>query len=156
MSRDSVTCKVTGLDGVCEKILSIEPKIARSLLRKSLKTVGVFWVDAVKAHVPVLRGDLRDSIVAKVSTRKGKAQSAGLPTGTVTVGPGYGTGERTDGKKSVPPGVYGMWVEFGLKTKIYPKEPFMRPTFDTTGEQAVDIFASTMMSGLEEAIKDGD
>lgn len=153
MSKDIVTCKVTGLQGVCEKMLSIEPKIARKLLRKSLKNVGAFWVDAVKSHVPVLRGDLKDSIIAKVSTRKGKAETSGLPTGIVTVGPGYGV-KRSDNKKSVPPGVYGMWVEFGLHAKRYKKEPFMRPAFDSTGQQAVDVFADTLRNGLEDALKD--
>lgn len=153
MAKDIVVCKVSGLAGVSSGLLGLEQKIARKLLRKSLKTVGVFWVDAVKSHVPVLRGDLRESIIAKVSTRKASAKSSGLPTGVVTVGPGYGV-KRSDDKKSVPPGVYGMWVEFGLKTKKYPKEPFMRPAFDSTGQQAVDVFAETMRSGLEAAIKD--
>lgn len=155
MSKDIVTCKVTGLDGVCEKLLSIESKIARKLLRSSLKAVGTFWVDEVKSRVPIETGDLRDSIIAKVSTRKGKWQSGGLPSGVVTVGPGYGV-QRSDGKKSVSAGVYGMFVEFGLKAKKYPKKPFMRPTFDSTGQEAIDLFASTMRSGLEDALKDGE
>jgi HK97 gp10 family phage protein len=155
VAKDIVTCKVTGLKGVSEKMLSIEPKIARKLLRKSLKNVGVFWVDAVKSHVPVLLGDLRESIAAKVTTRKGRWQSGGLPTGSVTVGPSYNV-PRSDDKKSVPPGVYGMFVEFGLKAKRYKKEPFMRPAFDSTGSAAVDVFANTLRSGLEEAIKNDD
>ena len=154
MSKDVVTCRVN-MNGIGEKLLDLESKIARSLLRKSLKAVGTFWVDAVKAHVPVDTGELRDSINMKLSTRKGRWQSGGLPSGVVTVGPTY---TYKAGKKSQSasqsPGVYGMFVEFGLKTKRYPKQPFLRPTFDTTGQQAVDIFAQTMMSGLEEAIKD--
>jgi HK97 gp10 family phage protein len=141
------------LEGVSEQLLSLESKIARRLLRKSLKAVGVFWVEAVKSRVPIDTGALRDSIVAKVYTRKGKWTSGGLPSGSVTVGPGYGV-QRTDGKKSAPPGVYGMWVEFGLKAKKYPKHPFLRPTFDSTGSAAVDIFAETMRSGLAAAIKE--
>ena len=153
MGKDVVVCKVSGLAGVSEQLLSLESKIARSLLRKSLKAVGTFWVEVVKSHVPVDTGDLRDSIIAKVSTRKGKWSSGGLPSGTVTVGPCFGV-PRSDGKKSVPPGVYGMWVEFGLKTKKYPRHAFMRPTFDSSGSAAVDIFADTMRSGLADAIKD--
>jgi HK97 gp10 family phage protein len=153
VGKDVVVCKVSGLAGVAESLLSLESKIARSLLRKALKNVGVFWVDAVKSHVPVLLGDLKESIAAKVTTRKGRWQSGGLPTGSVTVGPSYNV-PRSDDKKSVPPGVYGMFVEFGLKTKKYKKNPFLRKTFDSTGDAAVDVFASTMRSGLEQAIKE--
>lgn len=152
MGKDTVTCKVTGLAGVSEQLLSLESKIARRLLRKALKDVGTYWVEAVKSNVRVDSGGLRDSIAAKVSTRKGKWQSGGLPSGSVTVGPSFI--KRTDGKKSVGPGVYGMWVEFGLKTKKYPKCPFLRPTFDSSGSAAVDIFAETMRSGLAAAIKE--
>jgi HK97 gp10 family phage protein len=139
------------LNGIGEKLMELEPKISRSLLRKALKAVGIYWVEAVKSHVPVLLGDLKKSITSVVRTRKGKG-GVGLPTGSVEVGPGYAP--RTDGKKnSVGPGVYGMFVEFGLNVKKYAKHPFMRPTFDSTAEQAVDIFADTMKAGFEEAIR---
>jgi HK97 gp10 family phage protein len=152
MSKDTVTCKVTGLAGVSEGLLGLEQKIARNLLRKALKNVGTFWVDAVKSHVPVLDGDLRDSIAAKVTTRKGKAKTGGLPVGSVTVGPSFIA--RSDGKNSVGPGVYGMFVEFGLKNKKkYKKHAFLRPTFDSTKETVVDVFADTLRNGLADALK---
>jgi hypothetical protein len=46
-----------------------------------------------------------------------------------------------------------MFVEFGLKKKIYPKHPFLRPTFDSTKEQVVDVFADTLRNGLADALK---
>jgi HK97 gp10 family phage protein len=157
MSKDRVVCKVTGLEGVRDGLLSLEDKIARRLLRTALKNVGNFWVEAAKSHCPVDSGDLRDSIAAKVSTRKGKAKTLGLPTGSVTVGPMFGTGGRSDGKKSVPAAVYGMFVEFGLRNKKrYPKHPFLRPTFDSTKETVVEVFADTLRNGLEGAIKNGE
>jgi HK97 gp10 family phage protein len=139
------------LNGIGERLLELEPKISRKLLRRALKEVGKFWVEAVKRNVPVLLGDLKNSITSVVRTRKGKG-GVGLPTGSVEVGPGYVP--RTDGKKnSVGPGIYGMFVEFGLHARKYLKNPFMRPTFDSTAEQAVDIFADTMKAGFEEAIR---
>lgn len=145
-----VTTKVN-LNGIGDKLLELEPKISRKLLRRALKEVGKFWVEAVKQHVPVLLGDLKNSITSIVRTRKGKG-GVGLPTGAVEVGPGYAP--RTDGKKnSQGPGIYGMFVEFGLNAKKYKKQPFMRPTFDSTAEQAVNIFADTMQAGFEDAIK---
>lgn len=112
------------------------------------------WVDEVKSHVPVLEGDLKESIHAVVRTRKASDKTEGLPTGSVTVGPCYGT-PRSDGRHSVPPGVYGLWVEFGVKSKSrYPKQPFMRPAFDATVDTAINAFADTLRAGLADALKE--
>ena len=152
MGNVVVSCKVN-LNGVAEKLRSIEPKIARKLLRKSLSECGKFWVPQVQSRVPVLEGDLKQSIVAKVRTRKATNATQGVPSGSVTVGPGYGT-PRSDGRHSVPPAVYGMWVEFGVKSKKYPADPFLRRTFDATVNEVIELFAETMKSGLEDALKD--
>jgi HK97 gp10 family phage protein len=152
LAKDIITCTVD-LGGISERLLDLEPKITRRLLRKSLKVVGKFWVDEAKSRTPVLLGDLRDSMTSVVKTRSGAKTADGLPTGSVQVGPGFI--DRTDGREtSVSPGVYGMFVEFGLKAKKYPTQPFMRPTFDSTSDQAVELFADTMKSGLADALKD--
>ena len=60
---------------------------------------------------------------------------------------------RTDGKGSVAPGIYRMWVEFGLKRKQFPEQPFMRPTSDATGDKAMKLFADAWEDVLEEIAK---
>ena len=148
----NIVCKCTvNMNGVDKKLLDVEPKIARKLLRKALTNVGEFWVPQVQSRVPVLEGDLKESIHAVVRTRKASEKTAGLPTGSVKVGPCYGT-PRSDGKHSVPPGVYGMWIEFG-KTN-YTRHPFLRPAFDSTVQTAIETFAETLRSGLADALKD--
>ena len=74
-------------------------------------------------------------------------------SGKVEVGPNA-FAKRTDGKDSMGPGVYAMWLEFGLKKKKYPKQPFMRPTFDATAEQATKIFADKLKDDLEAVVKE--
>ncbi len=111
----NIVCKCTvNLNNVDKKLLDVEPKIARKLLRKALTNVGKFWVPAVQSRVPVLEGDLKQSIHAVVRTRKASEKTAGLPTGSVKVGPCYGT-PRSDGRHSFVPAIYGMWVEFGVR-----------------------------------------
>lgn len=144
-NRNVVTVKVN-LNGVDKKLLEVGPKLARKSMRKALRAVGTKWVEEVKSRVPVLEGDLKNSIVAKVSTGKDGTN------GRVAVGPNLRF-KRTDGKKSVGPGVYAMWVEFGLKKKKYPAHPFMRPCFDSTKEKVVELFADTLREGLEEIVK---
>jgi HK97 gp10 family phage protein len=85
-----------------------------------------------------------------VKTRKDKNGDVG---GSVEVGPAMNA-RRTDGKDSVGPGIYAMWVEFGLKRKLYPAQPFMRPTFDATAEKAVKLFSDTLKEALEEIAKE--
>lgn len=140
---------IKGLDGVVEKMNDLGPKLARKGLRKSLRAVGDFWIPEVQSRIPVSSGDLKNSIIKAIKTRKDKN---GEVSGTVWVGPAMDA-PRTDGKKSVGPGIYGMWVEFGLKKKKYPAQPFMRPTIDATGEEAVKLFSETLKEVLDEIVK---
>jgi HK97 gp10 family phage protein len=145
----SVKVEIKGLDGVVEKMHDLGPKLARKGLRKALNAVGSYWIPEVKSRVPVLSGDLRNSIIKAVKTKKDKN---GEVSGTVWVGPAMNA-QRTDDRDSVGPGIYGMWVEFGLKRKSYPAHPFMRPTLDATGDKAVQLFADTLKDVLEDIAK---
>jgi HK97 gp10 family phage protein len=150
----NIVCKCTvNLNNVDKRLLDVEPKIARKLIRKALTDVGKFWVPAVQSRVPVLEGDLKQSIHAVVRTRRASEKTAGLPTGSVKVGPCYGT-PRSDGRHSFVPAIYGMWVEFGVKSKKYPSQPFLRPSFDATVNTVIELFAETLRSGLSDALKD--
>ena len=44
----------------------------------------------------------------------------------------------------------GIWFE----SKLYPAQPFMRPTFDATVEKAVELFSDTLKEALEEIAKE--
>jgi HK97 gp10 family phage protein len=140
---------------VVEKLQQFGPKLVRRSLRSALRAVGDFWIPAVQAKVPTDSGDLRNSIDKKITTRMVNNKEAGMktPVGTVTVGPTLVA--RSDHKEhSVGPGVYGMWVEFGLKLKKYAFTPFMRPTFDSTVEKAQRIFADKLKEGFDSMGKD--
>jgi HK97 gp10 family phage protein len=141
----SVKVDIKGLDGVVKTMRELGPKLARKGLRKSLRAVGNYWVPEMKSRVPVDTGSLRDSVIQQVKTKRDKN---GEVSGTVTVGPEY------TGLGSQDPGVYAMWVEFGVKSKPkYPVSPFARRTLDATGENAVKIFSETLKTVLEEILK---
>lgn len=145
---DRITCKVD-LHGVEEDLLRLGPKIAKRLLRKALKAVGIVAVEAIKAHVPVDSGDLRDSIGYVIKT-SGKQDSASMQ-----IGPTYDKKAAKAAKNtSESPGVYGMFVEFGVKSRKYKKTPYMRPTFDVSADRWVQVFAENLREDLEEAVKD--
>ena len=134
---------------VDQKLQQFGPKLVRRSFRKALKAVGTFWVAEMKAKVPVLAGDLKNAITMKINTRMRKDKETGdkLPEGKVEVGPRLDA-KRTDGKKSVGPGIYGMWVEFGLKKKQYPAQPFARPVYDATADKVVQMFADVLSAEL--------
>ncbi len=145
-----VEIKVKGLKECGEKLKELGPKLGRSSLRKALNAVGDFWVPEVKSRAPNVDDALRDSIAKKVNTR---ARKDGNISGSVTVGPNI-RAPRHDAKKSFSPGIYAMFVEFGLKTRDYPAHPFMRPAFDSTADKAVQVFSDTLKSELEVAVKE--
>jgi HK97 gp10 family phage protein len=144
---DKVTVTVD-LHGLEEDLTRLGPKIAKRLFRKALRAVGEAWVEQVKSAAPVDEGGLRDSIdyVIKTSPRD--------DFGVVTVGPTYDSKNLKSGAStSESPGVYGMFVEFGLKVKKYTMHPFMRPTFDGSADRIIQLFADNLRDDLEEAVK---
>jgi len=144
---DRVTVSVD-LHGTEEALLQAGPKIAKRLFRRALKSVGEVWKTALRGKVPVDSGDLRESIdyIVKLSPKQ--------DSGTVTVGPTYdGTAMKTSQSTTESPGVYGMFVEFGLQVKKYVFHPFMRPTFDATAEAVIKVFADGLREDLEDALK---
>jgi HK97 gp10 family phage protein len=147
----SVKVRMTGVTEVCQRFGEIGQKLARRSVRRALNAVGDMWVEEVQSRAPDLDGALKNSIVKKVSTRLDKATNEA--SGSVTVGPEIHA-PRADGKKSVGPGIYAMFVEFGLKHKTYPKQPFMRPTFDATSERAEQLFADTLKDELEDVVNE--
>lgn len=136
------------LHGIEGELSALGPKIARRLFRKALKAVGVMWKEEARSRVAVDTGDLQESIDFVIQTHSGG--------GKVTVGPTFDArGTEGSSDQSQSPGLYGMFVEFGrMKNRPMAAQPFLRPTFDTTAEKAVGLFADTLKDGLAEAVKD--
>jgi HK97 gp10 family phage protein len=139
----NITVNVAGLKGVEDALAQAGPKLAKRALRKGLDVAGDIFVDAAKAHAPVMKkgtpqrrpGELRDSIKKKTKL------SAKQESGTTIVGPEY---KKEDGKQS--PGVWGFLVEYGLHG---PTQPFMRPGFDEANKAALDAFTAEMRAGVD-------
>jgi HK97 gp10 family phage protein len=145
---DRIVCQVD-LHGVEEDLLRVGPKIAKRLFRRALKAVGMAWTEEVKSRVPVDTGALRDSIDYVIKT------SPKDDSGSVQVGPTYDSKVMKKATNtSESPGVYGMFVEFGLKSKKYPRQPYMRPTFDVSADRIIQLFAENLREDLEDAVKE--
>lgn len=136
------------LNGLEEKLQELGPKLAKAAMRKALKAGGQILLDEAKLRAPVDTGALRDSIAMKVSTNT-KAES-----GTVTIGAKLDQVVRkAGGDQSQTPGVYGMFVEFGVPSRNVSAQPWLRPSFDSKSESAVEAFANKLREGLVEVAK---
>ena len=146
---DMVEIKATVLlNGLEEKLQTLGTKLAKSAMRKALKAGGQILLDEAKLRAPVDTGALRDSIDMKVSTNT-KAES-----GTVTIGAKLDQVVRkAGGDQSQTPGVYGMFVEFGVPSRNIAAKPWLRPSFDSKGEAAVEAFVNALRDGLVEVAK---
>lgn len=130
----AVTVQVEGLTELNAALQDLGDKVAKQFLRKAGKEASDLFVEAAKQRAPVLKkatrqrqpGTLRDSIIAKVSLRKGKGLS-------VRVGP----------KKEV---FYARFVEFGT-SKMAP-HPYMRPAWDNEKQAALDAFAESLKAQI--------
>lgn len=144
---DKVVCTVD-LHGVEEELIALGPRIARRLFRRALMAVGEAFKQAIKAAAPVDKGGLKDSIDYKIKL------SPKSDFGSVTIGPTYDAKAiKNSATPSESPGIYGMFVEFGLKVKKYTFHPFMRPVFDALAEKMIQLFADGLKEDLEEAVK---
>lgn len=138
-----VKVKIQGLENLREALQEAGPKLAKRCVRKGLKAGGQIFVDAAKAHAPILQkgtpqrrpGELRDSIDMniKLSSKEDK--------GTAHIGP-----KIDKGKGSEQPGVWGMFVEFGSIHGA--AQPYLRSAFAEAGERALEVFAETMREGV--------
>jgi HK97 gp10 family phage protein len=147
------------LSGVKEltKLLDQLPTVAmrKTVIRNALKKAGQPIAEAAKANVPVVTGQLRDSI--KVSTsliasqRKGRQNRSVV---TVYVGSSsplahlveFGTVERI---LKEPRQVFfnGRWAV--IKTTGYTSpNPFLRTAWDSTKRVALKVFAEEMKNEL--------
>jgi HK97 gp10 family phage protein len=134
------------LNGIEEKLEQLGPKLAKSHLRKALRDAAKIWEIEAKVRAPVDTGALRDSIQTKIR------MSPRQDRGSASVGPMMGTAGAVK-DSSQDPGVYGKFVELGLKSKQYPMQPFLRPAFDSRSQQVLDKFVDVLREGLTEAAK---
>lgn len=137
--------KLEGVKELEKQFKSLEPKIARKIVRQSLRKAAKPMLMTMQAKVPVgvdpeedpHIGKLKGSL--KIRAMKRKKNSYGIVIGTALKWfIGY---------------FYGAHVEFG--TSKMSARPFMRPAFDEKKGEAESILVQEIREGLSEAVKSG-
>lgn len=136
---DGVFVKITGLEQLSQRMKDFPDKLVSKGVRASLTAGGEVFRRAISDGAPVSEdithghepGFLKDHIAAKVSvsTRQDK--------GSVKVGP-------------VKKAFYAMFPEFGTRTQT--AKPFIRPAFESQGQNALDAFVNKLREAFKEAL----
>lgn len=149
-----VTVEIKGLQQLGRALNSIPAVLATRIMREALHAAGDVMAAAAEATAPVRTGALREDVIVKVHV------SGDLRSNYVLVGPGYDRGDlkvrgvrrnRRGQLEAVvdtteSPGVYGKFLEFG--TKNMSARPWLRPAFEASKQEAVEVFTEFVRAGL--------
>ena len=164
----SVTVRVDGLAAL-DRALGMLPKAtARNVLRRTLDKAAQPIVVEAKRHAPVKTGTLRDSITAstRIKNKTGSAEyrsamKAGLGKAAARsallaarrANKGQGSFAETYVGPARGKGVirYAHIVEFGSNDTA--PQPYMRPAWDSTKDQALSIIKAELGSEIIKAAR---
>lgn len=158
---------VEGLKELDAMLSQLSKSMAKTVLRNALKKAGAPVRDAAAALAPVDDGELASSLA--VSPKLKKSQKPGgyrdRTAVNVYVGPvakiaphahlvEFGTGPRAL-KKSRKIYLDNGWVTLraGQSVGQMPAKPFMRPAFDATKQQMLNILVKEIAAELVKAVK---
>lgn len=145
---DRIDVQITGTINLKRELDNFSQRTIYKIMKPALEAVGELFKDAVKANCnfgDFSNGGLRESIDYVANSQPAKSQ------GVVRIGPTY---TKPHGKaSSTSPGVYGRFVEFGLKTRKYPRQPFMRPAFDANADKSMEVFRDKVLEGINTRLK---
>lgn len=143
----TITATVRGAEHINDVLSQLGKKVAENALKTAVERGAQPIINAAKAKAPILKepsknrkpGELRDSICAevKLNKRKGSARAK--------IGP-----KRTKGAGRQDPGCWGLMEEFGSVHN--PAQPYMRPAYDSAGNDAVKELTNALKSAIDEAL----
>ena len=122
-----ITFKVEGLSDLDKALAELPKAYAKNILRKAWAQAAQPMLDDIKAHAPVLTGQLRDSIEVVRMPSEGRTE-ASMQIGVL--------GE-----------FYGHFQEFG--TPHQPARPFVRPAVDRGSRDLVERFRKIVGESIQ-------
>jgi HK97 gp10 family phage protein len=136
----SVRYVITGVKEIDRRLKQLEPKIAKKVIRQSMRQALKPVRSAVQAEQKI--GPFATGATAKaVKIRAGRGQKRGKITIEVRIGQGDYQGDQ----------FYAAFVEFG--TKRMEARHKMEAAFDRTKEAAKDTAVKLILAGAEREIR---
>jgi len=144
---------ITGEEELIAALKNLPQKVSREAAFESVVIACQPVIDAAKAYAPVETGSLQRSIGSVVR----RYRRGALTKAIVGARRGFGTADNE-------PANYAHLVEYGHATHRgtrdqrafigpvgVPPHPFMRPAWDATSEQALEILKTEFAARIEQA-----
>lgn len=149
MNKDIVSVKVDGFEEIQDKLERLPKLAAKAIMREGLKAVGKLWRVGMARRV--VRGfHVFQSFGAKYRgiKIKGRSREYGVISRSIRTRVSV-RGDELEGTVDVGPSrkaFWAGWLEFGRKGER--KQPFIRPEFEETKEEALELFKKTTKEQL--------
>lgn len=136
--------EIRGLAELEQRLRDESKKVAIKTLRSAGREAGKIFQQAIEARAPRDTGFLSEHL--KIATRAKSGDEGSL---RVEVGPSRAVyPKRGQERTSKGASEVAMMREFG--TRFQPATPFMRPAFEESKEQVLDVFVTELRSNLED------
>lgn len=137
---DGIHIKIDGAQELTQALKALDRSVARKLIRTAFKRAGALILDKAKINAPVDTGALKDSLIAKVSFRKGMVKVDIITKGAKD-------------KETLNQGdqFYAAFVELG--TSKQPPRPFLRPALKDSESQVKNLIIESLREGIAEVLK---
>ncbi len=133
----AATVIIKGAKELLRKLKAMDTKLAKKVTRQALRKSAKPMLAAAKSRAPVITGGLRDSLKLRAGRRKKDRVSIAVVTAA-----GWFKGDQ----------FYAAFVEVG--TSQAPAHPYLRPAFDNTRSESLQIISSELASGIEKVAKE--
>lgn len=130
--------RLVGAEPLDRLLEGLPKKVANKILRDALRKAGKIVQQEIKARAPVDEGEIKRS----VTVRKGKRKRKGGQSVVIFPDP---TKYKDD--------FHAVYQEFG--TSEQEGQPFIRPAFEATKDQALTIVRSDVIAGVQSARTNG-
>ncbi len=126
MARQGISFQITGIPGLEQALANVSKSIQQTVSDATQKTAQLVMSRA-QALAPVDEGALRDNIAMRGS---GIRYRVGI-LDTAVPGRGKNTAHQH-------PWTYGIWYEYGFRTRNIPAHPFMAPAVESQEQAHLD------------------
>jgi len=153
-----VTCSITGLDELEQKLEQLAPKQAKTALRRAARQSAEIFEEEVEARAPRLTGMLAESFV--IRSRASASEEDGI-TGAITASVKVDAKAKREVQGITRPYKYpfkwahleARFAEFGTVHEA--ARPFIGPAFEAKSEDALETFVTALVEELQKLESNG-
>lgn len=147
---DETSANLTGFRELAAAMRELGARTAKNTLRRAVSAGAAVVRNEARSRAPVDTGEMKKDIQMK----REKDQRGGPLAARFSVFVRSGKKSRLAGRARdvQKDSFYWKFVEYG--TSKMPAQPFMRPSFESTKEEAVRVIGETLDQGVQQAARE--